>query len=144
MKALAVDARNDVMVSATAGIGFWVARYGAPQIDAWLAIPLGLLIAWSGFELAIENVRLLMGEAPPLERQHELVQMVRGVSGVRGVGRFRIHYVGTELFSHVEVFVDPDLTVGQAHDIGEAVRTEIESLSDMGRCSVHIDPAPRQ
>ena len=141
MKALAVDARNDVLASLVAGLGFLAARYEVPQLDAWLALPLALVIGWTGFDLAAENVRLLMGQAPSPERQRELVALVRGVAGVHAVGRFRAHYVGTELFSHVEVQVDASLTVGEAHDIGEAVRLCLETLPDVGRCSVHIDPA---
>ena len=143
MKALAVDARNDVLTSCVAGLGFVAARYGAPQIDAWLALPLAVVIGWSGIDLAVDNVRFLMGEAPPLSRQQELVAAVHSVPGVLGVGALRTHYVGTELFSHVEVQVDASLTVGEAHDIGEAVRARLEALPDVGSCSVHIDPAKR-
>ncbi len=140
MSALAVDARNDVLTSAVAVVGFFAARHGAPQLDAWLALPLGLVIGWSGWRLAGDNVRLLMGEAPPLARQQELLALARRVVGVRTASRLRVHYVGTELHAHLEISVDPSLTVGEAHDIGEAVRRSVEAELDVSRCSVHIDP----
>ncbi len=142
MKALAIDARNDVLASSAAALGFLAGRYGAAQFDAWLALPLGALIGWSGFDLASDNIRLLMGEAPPVERQRALLALARSIEGVRGASALRAHYVGTELHTHIEITVDATLTVGQAHDIGEAVRLRLEGEPDLSRCSVHIDPAP--
>ena len=144
MSALAVDARNDVLASSVAVLGFFAARQGAPQIDAWLALPLAVVIGWSGLQLASENIRLLMGEAPPLKRQQELLTLARQVAGVRAASSLRVHYVGTELHAHLEIAVDPNLTVGQAHDIGEAVRQSVEAEPDVSRCSVHIDPDGNQ
>lgn len=141
MRALAIDARNDVLTSGVAVIGFFAARYGATQLDAWLALPLGGLIGWSGLQLAAENVRLLMGEAPPDSRQRDIRALARSVPGVIDVGELRAHYVGTDIHLHLEIAVDPKLSVGEAHDIGEAVRLRLESDPDVSRCSVHIDPA---
>jgi cation diffusion facilitator family transporter len=141
MNALAVDARNDVLTSSAAVAGFLAARAGAAQLDAWLALPLAGLIGWSGFRLAADNVRLLMGEAPPAVRQRQFVELVSSVPGVRCASALRAHYVGTEMHVHIEIQVDAWLTVGQAHDIGEAVRSRLEAEPDVSRCSVHIDPA---
>jgi cation diffusion facilitator family transporter len=139
MTALKVDARNDVLVSLLAIGGFAAARQGWPMLDAWLALPVAAYIAWSGVGLARENVRYLMGEAPPEERQAELLELALGVPGVRSAHELRAHYLGTELQVHVHVIVSADLSVKQAHDIGEAVRTKIEAEPDVGTCSVHID-----
>jgi ferrous-iron efflux pump FieF len=139
MKALKVDARNDVMVSVLAIGGFFAAREGWPALDAWLALPVAAYIAWSGIGLARDNIRYLMGEAPPEERQAALKELAAAVSGVHGVHDLRAHYLGTELQVHVHVTVAADLSVKQAHDIGEAVRVKLEAEPDVGNCSVHID-----
>jgi len=143
MKALAIDARNDMLTSSAAIAGFVAARYGATQLDAWLALPLAALIAWSGFQLALDNVRLLMGEAPSEARQREIISLADSVAGVRGLAGLRAHYVGTEMHVHLQIEVDPTLSVGEAHDIGEAVRLRLEAEPDISQCSVHIDPGAR-
>jgi len=143
MKALAVDARNDMLASVAAIVGFVAARYGATQLDAWLALPLAALIAWSGVQLALDNVRLLMGAAPSEVRQRELTALAASVAGVRGLARLKAHYVGTEMHVHLQIEVDPTLNVGEAHDIGEAVRLRLEGEPDISQCSVHIDPGAR-
>lgn len=139
MKALAVDARNDVMVSILAITGFFGVRAGYPTLDAWLALPVAGWIAWTGFELARDNIRYLMGEAPPEERQEELRQLASKVDGVLAAHDLRAHYLGTVLQVQVHIVVSPELSVLQAHDIGEAVRQLLEREEDVGQCSVHID-----
>lgn len=140
LEALTVDARNDALVGLVAIFGFGAARYGAPSVDSWLALPLAVWIGWSGVELARDNIRLLMGEAPSAERQQELLHLAASVSGVLGAHDLRAQHLGTELQVHVHITVPGELTVREGHDIGEGVRLLLESQDDVGHCSVHIDP----
>jgi cation diffusion facilitator family transporter len=139
MDALRVDARNDVLVCLVSIVGFFGARHGWPILDALIALPVAAWIAASGVQLARDNIRLLMGEAPPEPRQQEIVSIAGAVPGVRKAHRIRAHFVGTLLHVHVIIVVDPGLSVRQAHDIGEAVRIRVEAEADVGHCSVHID-----
>lgn len=140
VRALFVDARNDVLVGGLSILGFLAARYGWPKLDAWLALPLALYIGYSGFELAAENVRLLMGEAPPLARQRELLGIVRSLRGVEHADELRAHYLGTTLHIDVRVFVDPSLSVGGGRDIAQAVSLRLEREPDVDRCAVELEP----
>lgn len=157
MHALYIDARNDVAVGLVAVVGFFVARYGWPAVDAWLAIPVALWVGWSGFDLARENIRLLMGAAPPEQRQQELLDVARQVPGVRSVHDLRALFHGTQLDVLVHVVVDPELTVRRAHDIGHAVERRLIDESDVCHAVAHVDveqdepdeigatpPAPRE
>lgn len=141
-EALAVDAKNDMLVGAVAVVGFFGARFGAETIDAWLSLPVALYIGFAGFSLGRENVERLMGKAPPESRQEELRQKALAVSGIGGVSELRAHYLGTMLSIHVQVLVSGDLTLHEAHDIGERVREALEAEDDVLHCSVHLDPQP--
>ncbi len=139
--ALTVDARNDVLINSVALAGFFGARAGWPQLDAWLALPSVLWIGWSGWRLAADNIRLLMGEAPPVERQDELIAIARACLGVKDVPALRAQHMGTRLHVHIEIAVEESLTIRQSHDIGEAVRERLEAEPDVGHVTVHIDIA---
>ncbi|HRI08097.1 MAG TPA: cation diffusion facilitator family transporter [Nannocystaceae bacterium] len=139
MAALAVDARNDVMLSLVAIIGYFGARAGLPRLDAWLALPVAVWIGVAGLRLARDNLRLLMGEAPPIERQRELTRIAGATEGVRAAHPVVAHHLGTVLDVRVKVIVDAELTVKAAHDIGKAVRDRILQEPDVGHCSVHVD-----
>lgn len=139
--ALAVDARNDVLVGSVAVAGYFLADAGIPAVDAALSIPLGLYIAWSGVALARENIHLLMGGAPTTERQAELLALAASIPGVITADKLTAHFVGTELAVYIRVSVAADLSLHRAHDIGEAVRARIEAEADVLDCAVHLDPA---
>jgi len=85
-------------------------------------------------------VRLLMGEAPSIARQQELVAIAGSVPGVIRSLPVRAHFLGATLDVHATVAVAGGLSLREAHDIGEAVRARLSSEPDVGHCAVHIDP----
>jgi divalent metal cation (Fe/Co/Zn/Cd) transporter len=139
--ALAVDARNDILVGAIAVIGFAAAKAGSPAVDAWLAIPAALWIGWSGVDLARENIDLLLGVAPPVERQRELLAIAEATEGIVDAHDLVAHTNGVALTVHLHVTVDASLTVLEGHDLGEAARLRLLAEDDVGQCSVHVDPS---
>lgn len=140
LEALAVDAKNDILVGFIAVVGFFGARWGWKSADAWLSFPIALYIGWAGFRLGQENVERLMGQAPSDERQAELLQIARSIPGIDDVHDLRAHYLGSELSIHVHVSMPAELTLREAHDRGERVRLALEAEEDVLHCSVHIDP----
>lgn len=139
--ALHVDARNDVLVGLVAVVGYWGIAQGYPSLDAWLSIPVALWIAWSGFDLARENIHLLLGAAPPQERQQQLLASAEGVEGVLGAHDLRASHLGAGLSLHVHITVPGELTVHEGHDLGELVRLKLLAEEDVSHCTVHVDPA---
>lgn len=139
LRALFVDARNDVVVGSLSVAGFFTARHGLPSLDAWLAIPIALWVGWSGLDLARENISLLMGEAPPAERRDALLAIVRAVPGVRSAHDLRARFLGLDLDVLVHVVVDPDLTIRRAHDIGHTVERRLIEERDVCHAVAHVD-----
>lgn len=140
LSALSVDARNDVIVCVVAIAGYFGARAGYAKLDALLAIPAAGWIGWSGVALAWENVDLVMGVAPPDERQREIRELAGSVPGVVEAHDLVAHSTGTAYSIHIHVTVDENLTVRQGHDLGEAVRHRLLAEPDISHCSVHVDP----
>jgi len=140
--AFAVDARNDVVVGVVSIVGVFAVRIaGIPSLDAWLAIPVALWIAVSGFLLGLESIRLLMGAAPEQSRQDALRAMAETVPGVESIGDIRARSQGDDLNVWVEVRVDPNISVRAAHDIGEAVEDLLQGQSDVSDVFAHVDVA---
>ncbi len=140
LRALAVDAQNDILVGLISVAGYVGMALGYSSLDAVLALPVAAWIGWSGLNLARENIDLLMGRAPPAQRQKELLQLAQTVEGVLDAHDLRAHHLGAQLSVSLHVTVAHDLSVKAAHDIGERVRTIIEREEDVLDCSIHIDP----
>ena len=83
LDAVRLDARNDVLLSLVAMAGWVGTAWGVASLDAWLALPIAAWIGWSGLELGLENLRLLMGAAPDAERQGEITKLAESVEGVK-------------------------------------------------------------
>lgn len=141
LRALSIDAKNDIGVALVAVCGFFAARFGAPELDAWLALPLAVWIGGSGIELARENVDLLMGGAPSAQRQADLLALVQGVAGVVQARDLRAHFLGSSLSVDVQILVRADLNVGAGYELAEHVRLLLEAEEDVLSASVLIAPA---
>lgn len=143
LHAFAVDARNDVIVGVASIVGVIAVRVaGVPALDAWLAIPVALWIAVSGFLLGLESTRLLMGAAPAAGRQAQLRTVAEKVPGVVSLGGLRARFQGDDVHVWVEVRVDPEISVRAAHDIGELVEATLLGEPDVCDVFAHVDVAP--
>ncbi|MDD9935393.1 MAG: cation diffusion facilitator family transporter [Myxococcales bacterium] len=142
LRALQIDARNDVLVGLLSLVGFYAARYGWHGWDAWLALPVAAWIAASGILLAMENIRLLMGEAPDQERQDSIAALARSVDGVESVHDLTARYDGTQLDVTLHVVVDEELSLRAAHDIAESVERRLMQERDILHAMVHVDVEP--
>ena len=144
LRAISVDARNDLLVGTVAALGFVGAKAGAPSLDSWLALPLGVWIGWSGFQLAKENVVLLMGAAPPLGREDELRARAAQASAEVQIGALRAHYLGHELAVEVEVLVPGDMPVGLAEGHARAVHDALAAEDDIVHAAVLLRARARR
>ncbi len=43
------------------------------------------------------------------------------------------------MFCEVDIVLDGDMPLWEAHDIGQALQDDLEALPDVDRCFVHID-----
>jgi cation diffusion facilitator family transporter len=148
LRALQVDARNDVLVGLLAVGGYFAARYDSPGWDAWLAMPVACWIAASGSMLAVENIRLLMGEAPPKDRQRAIAELAASVQGVQSVHDVSARHDGTKLDVSLHIVVDERITVRTAYNIANVVEQRLVSEPDVLHAMVHVhvevDPGPHE
>jgi cation diffusion facilitator family transporter len=64
-----------------------------------------------------------------------------GVTGVHGIENVRIRWVGHELCADLNITVDRNLSVADAHDIAETVQHElIHHISRLADATIHVNP----
>ena len=138
--ASATDHRNDVLVSAAVLSGVVASNLGLPVFDPIVAILVGLWIIRAGFLIGKDNIKYLMGEAPPPELVEKVRERARAVQGVIGLNDVFAHYVGTTVEIEVHIDVDRRLSIEDAHGIGKKVQWAIEDMEEISRAFIHIDP----
>jgi cation diffusion facilitator family transporter len=140
LMASATDHRNDVLVSGAVLVGVVFSNLGFPIFDPIAAILIGLWIIKAGFSIGRDNIKFLMGEAPPAALLDGVMATARGIRGVERVHDVLAHYVGTTIQIEVHINVDRDLNLEQAHAIGKQVQAAIEGRDGVSRAFIHIDP----
>ncbi len=141
---LLADAKHtlsDVFVSFSVLVGFLLVIAGFQLGDAAVAVLIGLLIAKMGIGVLRDAVVVLI-DTSDIRIEQEVARAVLKIPGVRGYHDFRCRGKPHELFCDLHIVVDPQITVLEGHEIGNAVRDgikdEIEGMVDV---VVHIDPA---
>ena len=105
-------------------------------------MPVGVWICYSGFELARENIDMLMGAAATDARQAQLTELLAEHADVRGVRRLVARYHGTHLDVVAEVVADPSLTLRDAQSLRSRLEDTLMTQADVERVNVHISCMP--
>jgi len=51
----------------------------------------------------------------------------------------RAFYVGLNIFVELDIVLDKDMSLKEAHDIGESLQIKIEQIEEVERAFVHLD-----
>jgi cation diffusion facilitator family transporter len=132
-----------VTIAVLAGlIGIWLGQiWNIPQLqslDLLLSFPVALMVFASGWTVLKENIPWLVDEiAIPPEEIHQMVMSVPGVVNCHDIASRGI--VGRQVFIEMHLIVDAD-DVTTAHQITEAVETQLEQKYSPVRVAIHVEP----
>ncbi|TDT96011.1 cation diffusion facilitator family transporter [Streptomyces sp. 846.5] len=135
-----LHARTDGFTSLAVLLGAGGAALGWRAADpvVGLLITAALLLVLR--DAAREVYRRLMDAVDPAQvaaAEHAL----RAVEGVHDVGQVRLRWIGHTLRAEADIVVDPQLTVGQAHDLAvSAEHALIHAVPRLTAATVHTDP----
>lgn len=134
-------ARTDALTSLAVVLGVFGVWLGFPQADAVI----GLLIAAVILRLLVASARIVVrrlmdgvdeGTVEAIER------VASSVDGVHGVDRVRARWGGHRLEAEIDIAVDADLSVTDAHSIAEHVHHELlHRVAHLDHVAVHVNPA---
>ena len=133
--------RSDALSSIVVLIGVGGAMLGLPWLDAVGAIVVAAMIARMGWQFCIDGLAELVDTGVEEERLASMEEIIRSVEGVRGHHGLRTRRMGGEVLMDVHVEVAPEISITEAHQIGERVRHRLlESVEDVADVLVHVDP----
>ena len=140
LRASAVDSLNDVLASSLSLVGVIGVQFGFPYIDGVAGILISFFILKSGYGIARENIDYLMGKAADEEIIIEIANRALRVEGVEGINDLKSHYVGNKFHIEIHIEVDKNMSTKKSHDVGKEVQLSIESIEEIQKVFVHIDP----
>jgi cation diffusion facilitator family transporter len=143
--------RSDAITSAAAFVGIAVAVVGNrlnpasywSSADDWAALLASGLIAFNGWGILRGALYELTDAHPGTEIEDEIRRVARTVPGVDSLHRCVIRKMGFDYYVELDVRVDPQMTVFDAHEIAhqvqDVVRADVEGAR-IARVLVHIEP----
>ncbi|NBC96683.1 MAG: cation diffusion facilitator family transporter [Deinococcus-Thermus bacterium] len=142
--ALRANARHlatDVWTSAgvLVGVGL-VAATGVQRLDPVVALVVAAHIAFGGVAVLRRAVSRLMDERLPESEEARVQASLAAQPGILGWHRLRSRRSGRARFVEVDVFVEPTLSVREAHDLVARAEDEIHAeLPDLVT-TIHVEP----
>jgi cation diffusion facilitator family transporter len=123
-----------VLISA---VGTWL---GYPIVDAVVGLLMTLLILHLLWESGADIfIRILDGVDPHMVQQ--IREAAKEARGVKDVSEARVRWLGHRLRAEVNIAVDPQLSVADAHRIAIDVEDRLlKTLHFLSHATIHVDP----
>ncbi len=134
--------RNDILLSLSVLAGLlFTYILDQPLIDRILAFLISLFIMYEGFRIFMKSNIDLMDGIDNIEVYNRLFESVHSVRGAHHPHRVRARKIGHYYMINLDIEVDPDLPVKEAHEIAKLVETSIKSnLKNIYDVMVHVEP----
>lgn len=145
LKADAWHHRSDALSSVGALVGILGARMGFPVLDSVASLVICAFIAKAAYDIFKDAVDKMVDHSCDKETEEALRQCVLAQEGVRGIDLLSTRLFGNRIYVDIEISVDPDQSLRQAHAIAEKVHSTIEQhFEKVKHIMVHVNPADEE
>ena len=141
LRAEAWHHRSDALSSVGSLIGVAGAMLGLKILDPIMGCVIGLVIIKVAFDIAKEAIDKMVDKACDDETIEKMKKEVHNVDGVKGLDLIKTRMFGTKIYVEIEISVDGNLILKDAHAIAEQVHDNIEkNFEYVKHCVVHVNP----
>jgi len=142
MRADAWHHLSDSLSSIGSFVGILGARMGFAILDPMAAILICLFILKAGFDVFRDTMGKMTDRAVDEKTEVAIREVAEGVKGVVRLDGLRTRVFGDRIYVDLEVSVDGDMTVREAHDVAQDVHDVVEGkFSKVKHCMVHVNPS---
>jgi cation diffusion facilitator family transporter len=141
--ALTVTARDnlsDVLTSTAAFLGVFGSKFIHPLTDPIAGMLVAFWIFRNAFRAIKENLYYLTGGGATPELRDQITKIASDTPGVMGVHHVMTEYAGPTLVVDIHINVDGKISLNEAHAIEDRVAERIETLQEIDRAYVHVEP----
>ena len=138
----AKNMRNDILISfSVLGSLLFTVLLQEPLIDRLIALAISIFIMYEAFKIFMKSNIDLMDGIDNTEVYCKLFDAVNIVEGANNPHRVRARKIGIHYMVNLDIEVEPDLSVKEAHEIARNVEKSIKSnLKNIYDVMVHVEP----
>jgi cation diffusion facilitator family transporter len=142
LMAQAWDHRSDTFTSIGALIGIIGALFGMGYLDPIASLFICFFILKLGYRIVKTGVSQVVDESASDEQVNEIKKIVKSNSAVISIDEIKTRLFGVKYYVDLEISLDKNLSLLEAHKIAEKIHDEIEdTLNDVIHCMIHVNPS---
>ena len=140
--AMISDAVHSFSGVLTTLIGIAGAMLGFPVLDSVASVVICLFILKVSYDIIKDAVTKLLDTSCGTEYEEKLRRFIAGQNGVEGVDLLHTRMFGNKVYIDLEIEVDGDKTLREAHAVAEQVHTDVEgAFPEVKHVMIHVNPA---
>lgn len=134
--------RNDMLISSTVLIGLLTTIFlEIPILDKIVAFIISAFIMFEAVKIFMKTNTELMDGIDDPELYQKIFNAIDTVKGAHNPHRTRARKIGSHYMINLDLEVDPNLSVKEAHDIAKCVENIIkEKIDKVYDVMIHIEP----
>lgn len=133
--------KGDLLLNAAVIVALWLSTSGGMTwADGAFGVAIALYIGWAASEIFRGSIDMLMDkEFAPSERE-EIFNLVMGNPDVKGMHDLKTRRSGLLSFIQLHIEVDPEMSVYDAHAVGDEVEATVGEVFPNAEILIHTDP----
>jgi len=134
--------QSDLLLNAAViGALLFESAIGLTGADAVAGIGIGVWLIYGAYRASREAIDQLMDREWPEERRRAFIEVANRHPALRGIHDLKTRTAGHHDFVQFHVWVDPDMTVGEAHRVMDEVEEKLRRSFPGVEILIHPDPA---
>ena len=141
LKADAWHHRSDALSSVGSLVGIGGAMLGYPILDPIASVIICVFILKAAFDIFRDAIGKMTDEACDDRMVEAVKALVVRQQGVLALDDIKTRMFGNKAYVDIEIVVDGNLLLKEAHNIAEKVHDEVEhNFPEVKHCMVHVNP----
>lgn len=132
---------SDIVVNVVVLLVLAAQSYGAPNwLDPLVALAVAFWLVRIAWQVASGGVDMLLDREVSDEQRLKIVECIRSCDQIRGFHDLRTRMVGMNLNISLDIEVDADLTLRDAHAIAHTLENTLLQHFPHAEIMIHVDP----
>lgn len=141
LKADAWHHRSDALSSVGSFVGILGAKLGYPILDSIASVVICVFILKAAFDIFRDAIGKMTDEACDDKTVEAIAGVAKRQEGVLRLDDIKTRMFGNKAYVDIEISVDGEMKLWEAHQIAERVHDEIETnFATVKHCMVHVNP----
>ena len=139
LAATAFDARADAIATTAVLVAAVITKFTGVVLDGWMGLIIGAFIIWSGYNLVVEAISPLLGEAPNEKLADHIQSKILSYDGILGTHDLMVHDYGPgRQFASAHVEMAAEGNVLESHDLIDNIEQDFKREGII--MTLHFDP----